>query len=97
MTQMITELRDERAALDDAIAVLERLAGSRLQKRRGRPPAWMAAVAAAGARSASVEEGGGARSQRALSPATRRKMAESQRKRWEAYRKSQDNGAASES
>lgn len=85
VTQMISELRDERAALDDAIAVLERLASSR-RRGRGRPPSWMSSITSVSA-GASEE----ARPRRVLSPATRRKMAESQRKRWEAYRKSQES------
>lgn len=35
----INELKAERAGIDDAIAALERLAGS--QPRRGRPPKWL--------------------------------------------------------
>jgi len=39
--KMLAELQQERAAVDEAIVVLERLAlGHR--KRRGRPPAWVA-------------------------------------------------------
>lgn len=40
---MLAELRTEREQLIEAIAVLERLAAGR-EKRRGRPPAWMAEV-----------------------------------------------------
>ncbi len=75
VTQMISELRVERAALDDAIIVLERLARSG-QKRRGRPPAWMSSIPRA------VN-----RPKRVFSDATRRKMAQAQRKRWAAARK----------
>jgi hypothetical protein len=41
--KMLQELKLERAALDQAIATLERLARGR-GKRRGRPPAWMKEV-----------------------------------------------------
>ena len=40
---MLSDLRKEREQIEEAIIVLERLAmGS--SKRRGRPPAWMAAL-----------------------------------------------------
>jgi len=41
--KMLAEMREERARIEEAIIVLERLAGG---KRRGRPPAWMAAASA---------------------------------------------------
>ena len=40
---MLTELRTEHQNLEQAMGTLERLAAGR-GKRRGRPPAWMAAV-----------------------------------------------------
>ena len=40
---MLVELRQERAQLEEAILVLERLARGH-GKRRGRPPAWMTAA-----------------------------------------------------
>jgi len=41
--KMLSDLRQEREQIGEAIITLERLAaGSR--KRRGRPPAWMANV-----------------------------------------------------
>jgi len=40
---MLTELRQEREQIEEAIVTLERLARGR-GKRRGRPPAWMAAL-----------------------------------------------------
>jgi hypothetical protein len=43
---MLTELRQEREQIEQAIMILERLARGR-GKRRGRPPAWMTATAAA--------------------------------------------------
>ena len=40
---MLSELRQERDGIDEAIAVLARLAAGQ-GKRRGRPPEWMAVV-----------------------------------------------------
>jgi hypothetical protein len=43
--KMLADLRHERAQIEEAIIAIERLAlGS--GKRRGRPPAWMAAASA---------------------------------------------------
>lgn len=41
--KMLAELRQERAQIEEAILVIERMA-SRQGKRRGRPPAWMSTV-----------------------------------------------------
>ena len=41
--KILDELREERAQLEEAILSIERLAAGR-GKRRGRPPAWMAAA-----------------------------------------------------
>ena len=41
VTKILTDLRQEREQLEEAILSLERLALGR-GKRRGRPPAWMA-------------------------------------------------------
>jgi hypothetical protein len=43
IVKMLAELHQERAQLDEAIGVLERVAHGR-GKRRGRPPKWMALV-----------------------------------------------------
>jgi hypothetical protein len=40
LTKMLVELREERAQIEEAILILERLARGR-GKRRGRPPLWM--------------------------------------------------------
>ena len=40
ITEMLAELRQERAQIEQAIIILERLARGR-GKRRGRPPLWM--------------------------------------------------------
>jgi hypothetical protein len=41
--KMLTELRQEREQIEEAILTLERLARGR-GRRRGRPPAWMAVL-----------------------------------------------------
>jgi hypothetical protein len=40
VNKILTDLRQEREQIEDAIISLERLARGR-GKRRGRPPAWM--------------------------------------------------------
>jgi hypothetical protein len=79
--KMITELRSERAAIEQALLVLERLAGSH-GKRRGRPPAWLSA-----AKSGTGGSNGGAK--RTVSPEARKRMAAAQKKRWAQVRKAQ--------
>jgi len=44
--KMLADLRAEREQVEQAIIVIERLAAGTRGKRRGRPPAWMAAVGA---------------------------------------------------
>jgi hypothetical protein len=41
VTKILTELRQEREQIEEAIMSLERLARGR-GRRRGRPPAWLA-------------------------------------------------------
>jgi hypothetical protein len=41
--KMLTDLRQEREQIEEAIVTLERLARGR-GKRRGRPPAWLSAL-----------------------------------------------------
>ena len=79
--KMITELRSERAAIEQALLVLERLAGSH-GKRRGRPPAWLSAAKSG----AGAIEGG---VKRTVSPEARKRMAAAQKKRWAQVRKAQ--------
>ena len=43
VNKMLTELRQEREQIEQAIIILERLARGR-GKRRGRPPAWLSAT-----------------------------------------------------
>jgi hypothetical protein len=40
ITKMLSDLRQEREQIEEAIITLERLARGR-GKRRGRPPAWL--------------------------------------------------------
>jgi len=44
VSKILTELRDERQQIEEAILSLERLARGR-GKRRGRPPSWMSEIA----------------------------------------------------
>jgi hypothetical protein len=78
--RMIAELQSERAAIEDALAVLGRLAQTR-GKRRGRPPSWMSVIRNA------ESQGVTPRKTRSLSPETRKRMAEAQKKRWASYHK----------
>jgi hypothetical protein len=43
VVKMLSELRQERAQIEEAIMTLERLARGR-GRRRGRPPAWLSAL-----------------------------------------------------
>lgn len=43
VSKILTELREERQQIEEAIVSLERLARGR-GRRRGRPPAWMAEI-----------------------------------------------------
>ncbi len=79
--KIIAELHSERTAIDEALATLERLARGR-GNRRGRPPAWMALVHASKPSGSAGHAG-----RRSLSPETRKRMAEAQKKRWAAYHK----------
>jgi hypothetical protein len=80
LTNMIAELRAQSQALEETIVVLERLARGQ-GKRRGRPPAFLSKAGA------SSNEGQTTRKRRPFSAATRKKMADAQRRRWAAVRK----------
>lgn len=71
---MLAELQAERTQIEQAIMVVERLASGG-GKRRGRRPRWMSDLPA----KESAQTGS-----RVLSAATRKRMAESQKKRWAA-------------
>jgi hypothetical protein len=83
LTKVIAELRAERAAIDEALAALDRIARAATGKRRGRPPSWLATTTNA------IVAAGEPRKKRSLSADVRKKMAEAQKKRWAAYRKLQ--------
>jgi len=80
--RILTELRSEQERLEEAILTIERLAAGSLGKRRGRPPKWMASAKAAAAPLLAP------RKKRSFSAATRKRMAEAQRKRWAARKTS---------
>lgn len=82
---MLSELRAERAQIEEAISVLQRIASGQ-GRRRGRPPKWMSPATGASDDSASPVSGK-RRRRKPFSAATRRKMAESQKARWAAKRK----------
>jgi hypothetical protein len=80
LTKVIAELRAERAAIDEALAALDRIARASGGKRRGRPPSWLVKAGV-------IAEAGEPQRKRSLSAEVRKKMAEAQKKRWAAYRK----------
>jgi len=71
LTSILTELRNEKQRLDEAIITMERLAAGSGVRRRGRPPLWLVA-----------SRGEAPRKRKPFSAETRKRMAESQRKRW---------------
>ena len=83
LDQMIKDLKAEAEALDSAIVVLQRLALNQ-KRRRGRPPAWMQVSNELEESPAPRRTG---RKRAPLSEETKKRMAESQRKRWAAARK----------
>jgi hypothetical protein len=84
--KLLAELRSEKERLEEAILTIERLAAGSLGKRRGRPPKWMANAKVATATSLAPKK------RRKFSAATRKRMAEAQRKRW-ASRKATSQAA----
>lgn len=73
LTKIISELRKEKAAVEEALVYLEQLARAQ-GKRRGRPPAYLSQSPAKSKR-------------KPFSAETKKKMAAAQRKRWAAIRK----------
>lgn len=53
ISKIISDLKDERRNIDEAIAVLERLEGGRV-RRRGRPPGWLNGVTSISAEGAAM-------------------------------------------
>jgi hypothetical protein len=91
INQMLSQLREERENIEQAILALERLARS-AGKRRGRPPKWISEVTGEGEdleQDASREARG---KSRRFSPEARKRMAEAQRRRWATQR--QEKAAA---
>jgi hypothetical protein len=80
---ILADLRTEKERLEEAILTIERLAAGSMTKRRGRPPKWLASVKAE-AGSSGARESLEPKKRRGFSAATRKKMAEAQRKRWAA-------------
>jgi hypothetical protein len=79
---ILAELRSEKDRLEEAILTIERLAVGSLTKRRGRPPKWIAEARG----DADPSAGLAIKKRRRFSAATRKRMAESQRKRWASRR-----------
>jgi hypothetical protein len=83
LVRMLEDLRAERHRLNEAIAVVTRLAAGSGVKRRGRPPAWLKAVGASVGDTTDTDK-----PRRKFSAATRAKMRRAQKKRWAVVRKS---------
>jgi hypothetical protein len=83
ISKTLADLREYKAKLDEAIVALDGLARRRGAKR-GRPLGSTNKPHAADGQSADKQK-----SRRGFSAETRARMAESQRKRWAAARKSQ--------
>ena len=82
LTQMLSELRSQKAQIEEAILVLQRLAAGGA-KRRGRPPKWMSSTADASGVDATPVR----RKRKPFSAETKKKMAEAQRLRWAKLRR----------
>ncbi len=76
--KMLSELREEREGVEQAIFVLERIASGR-GKRRGRPPKWMTGAVPPSPDGAKTFT---------RSAATRARMAAAQRERWAERKRS---------
>ena len=76
ITQLLSDLRSERAQIEYLILALEHL-GLHGTKRRGRPPKWLAQAEA---------NAPDLKPRRTVSPAARERMAEAQRQRWAKVR-----------
>jgi hypothetical protein len=74
--KMLEELRAEQQHIQEAILVIERLA-SGSGKRRGRPPKWMSATKTTADSAEPVKR-------RTFSAASRKRMADAQKRRWAA-------------
>jgi hypothetical protein len=74
---MLSELRAEHQQIEEAILALQRVATGGGGKRRGRPPKWMSTMAHSDSTISLVPK----RTRKPFSAATRKRMAEAQRKR----------------
>ncbi|HLW77189.1 MAG TPA: hypothetical protein VKS01_09385 [Bryobacteraceae bacterium] len=84
---MIADLRSEKEAIDEVLLILEKIAYARGSRGRGRPPAWMTALKlGASGNGNGTQDPTPLKRTRVVSPEAKRKMAEAQRRRWEAYR-----------
>ena len=81
ISKILDDLRQERQHIDEAIGVLERLVSTSSGKRRGRPPNWLKRAEAIEASPEAPAKVGG---RKKFGAETRRKMAEAQKRRWEA-------------
>jgi hypothetical protein len=79
--KILAELYSERERLDQAIFALEKIGGATGAKRRGRPPKWLAEAKGS-------EFAAPAPKKRTLSPEARKRIADAQKKRWAAAKKS---------
>lgn len=84
LRKMIQELQDEKVRLEEAITTLIRLAQGNGEKRRGRPPAYLAKQKEA---LVPAELPKRMNHRHPFTKATRKKMAAAQKKRWAAARK----------
>jgi hypothetical protein len=82
--KMLDELRAERQGIEEAIAVIERLAAGTRGKRRGRPPKWLSGVRTETDSAETVATEASAPKKRSMSAAARKRIAEAQRRRWAA-------------
>lgn len=81
---LLAQLRTEREMIEEAIMVLERLA--RGGKRRGRPPKWLTEHKTDTVPETPPEP----KKKRAISEEARQRMAEAQRRRWAAAKKTEE-------
>jgi hypothetical protein len=81
VAKMLDDLRARRDQIEDVMLALTRL---NTGERRGRPPKWLAE-----AKKQDPAQEVPKKPKRFISPEARQRMAEAQRKRWAAERKSQ--------
>ena len=77
VVKMLAELRSQKAAVEEALVILEKIARSQ-GGRRGRPPSYLASSTP--------------RKRKPFSEATKKRMREAQKRRWAKYRKEHKGG-----